>query len=84
MHYFGRLVELQHRILKVVILQEKSRKMGMSLLPQEETLNSRLEALSATLNSNSFKVFLLPMPMEETTCMIGKSFGLIFLLIKVL
>jgi len=55
-NFLRRLVELTHRILKVVVLQEKSRKMGTTLLPEEEALNSRLEALCASLESSSFKV----------------------------
>ncbi|EEB13683.1 Nucleoporin p54, putative [Pediculus humanus corporis] len=47
--------ELQHRILKIMIIQEISRKMGLSLLPEEEKLKTRFEAVSATVNSASFK-----------------------------
>ncbi|KAK6632980.1 hypothetical protein RUM43_012723 [Polyplax serrata] len=47
--------ELQHRILKIIIIQEISRKMGLSLLPEEEKLKSRLEAVSAIVNSAPFK-----------------------------
>ena len=54
--YRLRYSELQHRILKVMIIQEISRKMGLSLLPEEEKLKSRLESVSATVNSAPFKV----------------------------
>ena len=39
-----------------MIIQEISRKMGLSLLPEEEKLKTRFEAVSATVNSASFKV----------------------------
>ncbi|KAL0276640.1 UNVERIFIED_CONTAM: hypothetical protein PYX00_004170 [Menopon gallinae] len=53
--YRLRFSELQHRILKIMIVQEISRKMGLSLLPEEEKLKSRLESISATVNSTPFK-----------------------------
>ncbi|XP_063245053.1 probable nucleoporin Nup54 isoform X2 [Bacillus rossius redtenbacheri] len=46
-----KFVELEHRVLQVVVKQEISRKMGFSLTPEEEALRSKLESIQARLNT---------------------------------
>ncbi|KAL1489308.1 hypothetical protein ABEB36_014231 [Hypothenemus hampei] len=45
-----KFLELQHRILRVLVKQESTRKAGMALQPEEEILKGRLELLYAQLN----------------------------------
>ncbi|KRT80581.1 hypothetical protein AMK59_7255, partial [Oryctes borbonicus] len=45
-----KLLELQHRVLKILIKQEAARKVGMAFQPDEETLRARLESLQAQLS----------------------------------
>lgn len=60
-----KFLELQHRILRVLVKQESSRKVGISLQPEEEALRGRLEVMHAQLNAPkqfkvSFKIRDLP------------------------
>ncbi|XP_042897959.1 nucleoporin p54 [Parasteatoda tepidariorum] len=46
-----KLLELQHRVLKVLVHQEVSRKMGYSIQADEEQLRVKLEAIQAELSA---------------------------------
>ncbi|XP_043276307.1 nuclear pore complex protein Nup54 [Venturia canescens] len=45
------LLELQHRVLQVLVRQEVTRKVGLSLQPEEEVLTNRFEAMHAQLSA---------------------------------
>ncbi|KAJ9577545.1 hypothetical protein L9F63_005918 [Diploptera punctata] len=49
--YRRKFLELEHRVLQVLVKQEVSRKVGLALQPEEETLRSQLEALQNQLNA---------------------------------
>lgn len=49
--YRHKFLELEHRVLQVLVKQEVSRKMGLALQPEEEALRSQLEALQNQLNA---------------------------------
>ncbi|XP_067000209.2 nuclear pore complex protein Nup54 [Anabrus simplex] len=54
--YRRRFVELEHRVLQVLVKQEISRKVGLALQPEEESLRSQLETLQMQINApNQFK-----------------------------
>jgi len=44
-----RQLELSHRLLKVLVRQESTRKLGFTIQPEEETLRGQLETLQAEL-----------------------------------
>ncbi|XP_075226306.1 nuclear pore complex protein Nup54 [Lycorma delicatula] len=48
--YKQRFVQLEHRVLKVLVKQEISRNIGVALRPEEEILRSQLEALQTQIN----------------------------------
>lgn len=51
-----KFLQLQHRILKILVKQECTRKIGYSIQPEEEMLKGRLETLNAHLtNPTQFK-----------------------------
>lgn len=43
-------LQLQHRVLQILVKQEVTRKVGMTLQPEEEVLRGRLEMMYAHLN----------------------------------
>ncbi|KAG7188038.1 hypothetical protein KM043_013205 [Ampulex compressa] len=45
------LLELQHRVLQVLVRQEITRKVGLSLQPEEEVLTRRLEAMHSQISA---------------------------------
>ncbi|KAL7300810.1 hypothetical protein TKK_0006376 [Trichogramma kaykai] len=45
------LLELQHRVLSVLVRQETSRKVGFSLQPEEETLTNKFEAMHSQISA---------------------------------
>ncbi|XP_066138209.1 probable nucleoporin Nup54 [Euwallacea fornicatus] len=45
-----KFLELQHRILRVLVKQESTRKVGLTVQPEEEMLRGRLEVMHAQLN----------------------------------
>ncbi|KAK0092784.1 hypothetical protein PV326_000609 [Microctonus aethiopoides] len=45
------LLELQHRVLQVLVRQEISRKVGLSLQPEEEILTNRFEAMHSQISA---------------------------------
>lgn len=49
--YKQRILEFEHRILKVLVKQEVSRNVGLALRPEEEGLRSQLEALQSQINT---------------------------------
>jgi len=49
--YRHKFLELEHRVLQVLVKQEVSRKVGLALQPEEEALRSQLEALQNQLNA---------------------------------
>ena len=56
--YRRKFLELEHRVLQVLVKQEVSRKVGLALQPEEEALRSQLEALQNQLNApTQFKVY---------------------------
>lgn len=46
-----KFLELEHRVLQILVKQEVSRKVGLALQPEEEVLRSQLEALQNQLNA---------------------------------
>nr|CAD7457776.1 unnamed protein product [Timema tahoe] len=55
--YRRKFVELEHRLLKLLVKQEVSRNLGMALTPEEEALRSKLETLYSKINApTQFKV----------------------------
>lgn len=51
MEHKRKLAELSHRILKVIVKQESTRKVGMALSPEEEALRSKLENMQALVSA---------------------------------
>ncbi|CAG2058383.1 unnamed protein product [Timema podura] len=49
--YRRKFVELEHRLLKLLVKQEVSRNLGMALTPEEEALRSKLETLYSKINA---------------------------------
>lgn len=49
--YKQRILEFEHRILKVLVKQEVTRNVGLALRPEEESLRSQLEALQSQINT---------------------------------
>ncbi|XP_078044647.1 nuclear pore complex protein Nup54 isoform X2 [Augochlora pura] len=45
------LLELQHRVLQVLVRQEITRKVGLSLQPEEEVLTHRFEAMHSQISA---------------------------------
>ncbi|EFN74209.1 Probable nucleoporin Nup54 [Camponotus floridanus] len=45
------LLELQHRVLQVLVRQEITRKIGLSLQPEEEVLTRRFEAMHSQISA---------------------------------
>ena len=45
------LLELEHRVLQVLVRQEVTRKVGLSLQPEEEILTNRFEAMHAQISA---------------------------------
>ncbi|XP_030765528.1 nucleoporin p54-like [Sitophilus oryzae] len=45
-----KFLELQHRILRVLVKQESTRKVGIAIQPEEEILRGRLEVMHVQLN----------------------------------
>ncbi|XP_015122055.1 nuclear pore complex protein Nup54 [Diachasma alloeum] len=45
------LLELQHRVLQVLVRQEITRKVGLSLQPEEEILTNRLETMHSQISA---------------------------------
>ncbi|XP_066586723.1 probable nucleoporin Nup54 [Prorops nasuta] len=45
------LLELQHRVLQVLVRQEISRKVGLSMQPEEEVLTRRFEAMHSQISA---------------------------------
>ncbi|XP_076253701.1 nuclear pore complex protein Nup54 [Rhynchophorus ferrugineus] len=45
-----KFLELQHRILRVLVKQESTRKVGIAIQPEEEILRGRLEIMHTQLN----------------------------------
>lgn len=45
------LLELQHRVLQVLVRQETTRKVGLSLQPEEEVLTRRFEAMHSQISA---------------------------------
>ncbi|XP_074033237.1 nuclear pore complex protein Nup54 isoform X1 [Leptinotarsa decemlineata] len=46
-----KFMELQHRILKILVKQESSRKLGIAIQPEEEVLRGKFEMMYQTLNN---------------------------------
>ncbi|XP_055387489.1 probable nucleoporin Nup54 [Condylostylus longicornis] len=51
MEYRRKLAELSHKILKIVVKQECSRKVGMPLSPEEEILRGKLENMQSLVSA---------------------------------
>ena len=61
-----RHIDLQHRVLKVLIKQECSRKEGFSLQPDEERLRVQLESIHNELSiPTQFRVRLITLLMTK-------------------
>lgn len=45
-----KFLQLQHRVLKILVKQESTRNLGLALQPQEELLKARLESMNLQLN----------------------------------
>ncbi|CAG9837490.1 unnamed protein product [Diabrotica balteata] len=53
----SKFYELQHRILRILVKQECTRKVGVAILPEEEILRGRLETMYQLLhNPKQFKI----------------------------
>lgn len=46
-----KFLQLQHRVLRLLVKQEGTRKLGLALQPEEEVLKGRLEMLHSHLNA---------------------------------
>jgi len=73
-----RILDLEHRILKVLVKQEATRNVGIALRPEEEALCSQLEALHSQVNTPAqFKgrlnELLALMRMQRQECGQGPS-----------
>lgn len=51
MEHRRKFAELSHRILKVIVKQESTRKMGLALSPEEEQIRSKLENMHALVST---------------------------------
>ncbi|XP_055676774.1 probable nucleoporin Nup54 [Lutzomyia longipalpis] len=51
MEYRRKFSELSHRILKIIVKQEITRKMGVAMSPEEEILRSKLESMQALVSA---------------------------------
>ncbi|XP_075166933.1 nuclear pore complex protein Nup54 isoform X2 [Haematobia irritans] len=51
MEYKRKLAELSHKILKIIVKQECTRKVGLALTPEEEALRSKLENMQALISA---------------------------------
>ncbi|XP_005188869.2 probable nucleoporin Nup54 isoform X1 [Musca domestica] len=51
MEYKRKLAELSHKILKIIVKQECTRKVGLALTPEEENLRSKLENMQALISA---------------------------------
>ncbi|XP_021696644.1 probable nucleoporin Nup54 isoform X2 [Aedes aegypti] len=51
MEHRRKFAELSHRILKIIVKQESTRKMGFALLPEEELIRSKLENMHALVST---------------------------------
>ncbi|XP_055920454.1 probable nucleoporin Nup54 [Eupeodes corollae] len=51
MEHKRKLAELSHKILKIVVKQECTRKVGLALSPEEEALRSKLENMQALVSA---------------------------------
>ncbi|XP_055611331.1 probable nucleoporin Nup54 isoform X2 [Uranotaenia lowii] len=51
MEHRRKFAELSHRILKIIVKQESTRKMGLSLSPEEEIIRSKLENMHALVST---------------------------------
>ncbi|XP_059613938.1 probable nucleoporin Nup54 [Phlebotomus argentipes] len=51
MEYRRKFAELSHRILKIIVKQEITRKMGVAMSPEEEILRSKLENMQALVSA---------------------------------
>ncbi|XP_053687368.1 probable nucleoporin Nup54 [Sabethes cyaneus] len=51
MEHRRKFAELSHRILKIIVKQESTRKMGLTLSPEEEIIRSKLENMHALVST---------------------------------
>ncbi|XP_055621029.1 probable nucleoporin Nup54 isoform X2 [Toxorhynchites rutilus septentrionalis] len=51
MEHRRKFAELSHRILKIIVKQESTRKMGLGLSPEEEIIRSKLENMHALVST---------------------------------
>lgn len=51
MEHRRKFAELSHRILKIIVKQESTRKMGVSLSPEEEMIKTKLENMHALVSA---------------------------------
>ncbi|XP_058461582.1 probable nucleoporin Nup54 [Malaya genurostris] len=51
MEHRRKFAELSHRILKIIVKQESTRKMGLALSPEEEIIRSKLENMHALVST---------------------------------
>nr|XP_029709804.1 probable nucleoporin Nup54 [Aedes albopictus] len=51
MEHRRKFAELSHRILRIIVKQESTRKMGFGLLPEEEMIRSKLENMHALVST---------------------------------
>ncbi|KAF6205805.1 hypothetical protein GE061_019979 [Apolygus lucorum] len=51
LEYKQKVVDLEHRILKLMVKQQITRNIGVSLQPEEEVLRSQLDSIQSRLNS---------------------------------
>ncbi|XP_065086535.1 probable nucleoporin Nup54 isoform X2 [Ochlerotatus camptorhynchus] len=51
MEHRRKFAELSHRILRIIVKQESTRKMGFALLPEEEMIRSKLENMHALVST---------------------------------
>ncbi|GAB0087985.1 NUP54 [Sergentomyia squamirostris] len=51
MEYRRKFSELSHRILKIIVKQEITRKIGVTMSPEEEMLRSKLESMQAVVSA---------------------------------
>ncbi|CAH2018538.1 unnamed protein product [Acanthoscelides obtectus] len=57
-----KFLEMQHRILRVLVKQESTRKLGIAIQPEEELLRGRFEMMHTQLNNpKQFKVSMISM-----------------------
>ncbi|CAD7013182.1 unnamed protein product [Ceratitis capitata] len=51
MEHKRKLAELSHNILKIIVKQECTRKIGLALTPDEEALRTKLENMQALVSA---------------------------------